>query len=45
MVYYIYEWAFKFYDMGYASTLAMGLFLLLLVVTLFQLRLYRRADA
>ncbi|MGI8433729.1 MAG: carbohydrate ABC transporter permease [Nocardioidaceae bacterium] len=44
MVYYIYEFGFKFFEMGYASTLAFGLFALLFVVTLFQLRLYRRAD-
>jgi multiple sugar transport system permease protein len=44
MVYFIYEAAFKFYDMGYASTLAFGLFALLFVVTLVQLRLYRKAD-
>ncbi|MEV4620378.1 sugar ABC transporter permease [Asanoa sp. NPDC049573] len=44
MVYYIYEAAFKFYEMGYASTLAYGLFVLLLVFTVLQLRLYRRAD-
>ncbi|MDX6307619.1 MAG: multiple sugar transport system permease protein [Nocardioidaceae bacterium] len=44
IVYYIYEWGFKFYDLGYASTLGMGLFVLLLGVTILQLRLYRRAD-
>jgi multiple sugar transport system permease protein len=44
MVYYIYEAAFKFYEMGYASTLAYALFLLLLVFTAIQLHLYRRAD-
>jgi multiple sugar transport system permease protein len=44
MVYFIYEAAFKFYDMGYASTLAFGLFAMLLVVTVLQLRLYRKAD-
>jgi multiple sugar transport system permease protein len=44
MVYFIYQAAFKFYDMGYASTLAFGLFALLFVVTLFQLRLYRRGE-
>lgn len=45
MVYFIYEAAFKFYEMGYASTLAFGLFALLLGFTLIQLRLYRKADA
>ena len=37
--------AFKFYEMGYASTLAYGLFALLFVFTLIQLRMYRQADA
>jgi multiple sugar transport system permease protein len=45
MVFFIYEAAFKFYEMGYASTLAYGLFALLFVFTLLQLRLYRRADS
>jgi multiple sugar transport system permease protein len=44
MVYYIYESAFKFYEMGYASTLAYALFVLSLVFTALQLRLYRRVD-
>ena len=29
MVYYMYTWGFKYYDLGYASTLAYGLFALL----------------
>jgi ABC-type sugar transport system permease subunit len=41
MVYFIYKAAFTNYQMGYASTLAIVLFLMLLVVTGFQLRLYR----
>jgi multiple sugar transport system permease protein len=44
MVYYIYQWGFKYYDMGYASTLAMALFAMLLVFTAFQLRLFRRGE-
>ena len=44
MVFFIYESAFKFYEMGYASTLAFVLFLMLLAFTALQLRLYRRAD-
>jgi len=44
MVYYMYLWAFKYYDMGYASTLAFALFLMLLVFTAFQLRLARRGE-
>jgi multiple sugar transport system permease protein len=45
VVYYIYRSAFTYYEMGYASTLAYGLFVLLFAVTLLQLQLYRRADA
>jgi len=45
MVYYVYESAFKFFEMGYASTLAFTLFLMLLVFTAFQLRLHRKATA
>ena len=45
MVYYIYESAFKFYEMGYASTLAYALFALLFVFTLIQMRMYRRAHS
>jgi multiple sugar transport system permease protein len=45
MVYYMYLWAFKYYDMGYASTLAFALFAMLLLFTAFQLKLFRQADA
>jgi multiple sugar transport system permease protein len=45
MVFFIYESAFKFFEMGYASTLAFFLFVMLLAFTALQLRLYRRADA
>jgi multiple sugar transport system permease protein len=45
MVFYIYEAAFKFYEMGYASTLAYALFALLFVFTLIQMRMYRRAHS
>jgi multiple sugar transport system permease protein len=41
MVYYMYLWAFKYYDMGYASTLAFALFVLLLIFTAVQIRLFR----
>jgi multiple sugar transport system permease protein len=44
MVYYMYKWAFVYYDMGYASTLAFALFVMLLIFTAFQLRLFRQAD-
>ena len=36
LVYYIYKQAFSFYNMGYASAVAMILFLLLLCVTIVQ---------
>ena len=42
MVYYMYLWAFKYYDMGYASTLAFALFVMLLAFTALQLRLFRQ---
>jgi multiple sugar transport system permease protein len=44
MVYYIYQAAFKFFDMGYASTLAFALFAMTMVFTMIQLRLYRKAN-
>jgi multiple sugar transport system permease protein len=45
MVFYIYEAAFKFYRMGYASTLAYALFVMLLVFSIIQLRLYKKGEA
>src|SRR4051794_5095214 len=45
MVYYMYLWGFKYFDMGYASTLAFALFAMMLVFTIFQLRLFKQADA
>jgi multiple sugar transport system permease protein len=45
MVYYMYLWAFKYYDMGYASTLAFALFAMLLVFTALQLRLFRGSES
>jgi multiple sugar transport system permease protein len=44
MVYFIYQTAFQFFDMGYASTLAYALFLMLLAFTVINLRLNRQAD-
>ena len=38
LVYYIYKQAFSYYNMGYASAVAMILFLLLLCVTVVQWR-------
>jgi multiple sugar transport system permease protein len=44
VVYYVYESAFKFFEMGYASTVAFALFLMLFVFTLAQIRIQRRGD-
>jgi multiple sugar transport system permease protein len=40
-VYYIYETAFEFLQLGYASALSVALFAIILVVSLVQLRLFR----
>jgi multiple sugar transport system permease protein len=42
MLYYIYQSAFEYFEMGYASALAFTLFLMLLVFSVLQLRLYRQ---
>ncbi len=42
IVYYIYDTAFHFFRFGYASTIAFILFLILAVLTFFQVRLSRR---
>jgi multiple sugar transport system permease protein len=44
VVYYVYESAFKFFEMGYASTVAFALFLMLFVFTLAQIRIQRRSG-
>ena len=44
LVRYVYQTAFRDGEIGYASALAMALFLLMLGFTLLQLRLERRAD-
>ena len=41
LVYYLYEHAFKYFDMGYASAVAYILFASLLVLTLVQVRSFR----
>lgn len=41
LVFYLYEHAFKFFDMGYASAVAYVLFAVLFVVTMFQIRFFR----
>lgn len=42
IVYYVYQNAFEFYRMGYASAAAMILFAIILLITLFQYRLQNR---
>ena len=42
MLYYIYQSAFQFFEMGYANAIAFTLFLMLLVFSVLQLRLYRQ---
>jgi multiple sugar transport system permease protein len=42
MLFYVYQAAFEYYDMGYASTLAFALFLMLVVFTILQIRFYRQ---
>lgn len=42
VVMYIYEHGFRFFNMGYASTVALSLFAIILILTLLQFRLSRR---
>jgi multiple sugar transport system permease protein len=42
IVMYIYEQGFRFFDMGYASTIALSLFVIILILTAIQFRLSRR---
>ena len=41
IVFYIYDNAFKFFKMGYATAMSMVLFAILIVFSLVQLRLFR----
>lgn len=41
LVFYLYEHAFKYFDMGYASAVAYVLFAILFVLTLVQIRAFR----
>ncbi len=41
-VMYIYEQGFRFFNMGYASTIALSLFVVILILTLLQFKLSRR---
>jgi multiple sugar transport system permease protein len=43
--YYIYQKAFSQFDMGYAAAMAVALFLILMTVTVVQMRLLRASDA
>ena len=45
LVYYIYQNAFNYWDLGYSSAIAMVLFLIVLVVTLIQFRYEKTLDA
>lgn len=42
VVMYIYEQGFRFFNMGYASTIALSLFVIILILTIIQFRLSRR---
>ena len=42
IVYYLYQRAFEFQEMGYASAVAWVIFVILLVLTLLQLKLQRK---
>jgi multiple sugar transport system permease protein len=44
MVMYIYEQGFKFFNMGYAATVALTLFVVILILTLIQFRLSQRLN-
>ena len=45
LVYYIYQNAFNYWDLGYSSALAMVLFLMVLVITLIQFRYEKKLNA
>lgn len=45
LVYYIYQNAFNYWDLGYSSAIAMVLFLMVLVITLIQFRYEKKLDA
>jgi len=44
LVYYIYQNAFNYWDLGYSSAIAMVLFVLVLVVTLIQFKYEKNLD-
>lgn len=45
LVYYIYQNAFNYWDLGYSSAIAMVLFVLVLIITLIQFRYEKKLDA
>ncbi len=45
LVYYIYQNAFNYWDLGYSSTLAMVLFVMVLTITLVQFRYEKKLEA
>lgn len=45
LVYYIYQNAFNYWDLGYASAIAMVLFVLVLAITLIQFRYQKKLKA
>lgn len=45
LVYYIYQNAFNYWDLGYSSAIAMVLFLLVLIITLIQFRYEKKLSA
>ncbi len=45
IVYYIYENAFKFYKMGYASAMSMALLLIMIIYTAVQMRVFKAGES
>jgi multiple sugar transport system permease protein len=45
IVWYIFEFAFQRFDMGYATTISIALFLILIVITYIQMRLMRAGES
>lgn len=45
IVWYIYEFAFQRFDMGYATTISVALFLILVIITYIQMHLMRAGES